>query len=337
MIATRMIQAAVAGAFLTSCAVSAAPDDGAEFAVPHQRIDIGGRKLNMYCSGEGAPVVVFVSPLGVAGWNWFKVFPEVSRHSRACVYDRAGFGFSDPSPRPGDSANAVDDLHALLSAAAIPGPYLLVGSSYGAMHAQLYAYRYPSEIAGIVLVDGQHEDEIQLLDVVTGGMFAKGIPIGLARDRACAEGAAAGKVSEECRHDVEPGAGDRLAAAVEKQRNTPAYWRTKESESTGINGASIQELHEARQNFADLPVLILARSVSPFLIPGQPQSPRNRAGEDVHRASLELVLAYSPKGEMRVVPDASHLIQIDQPKAVSDAIIEVLAKVSGAAGKGQPR
>jgi pimeloyl-ACP methyl ester carboxylesterase len=316
---------ALAGALLTSAAAPAAPDAGAEFAAPHQLIDVGGRKLNLYCAGAGAPTVVFESPAGTAGWNWFKVFPEVARRSRACIYDRAGYGFSDASPRPSDSANAVEDLHALLKAAAIPGPYLLVGSSYGAMHVQLYAYRYPSEIAGLVLVDGQDEDEFSLLDIITGGVFTKGAPGGLAHDRHCAETAGSGQAADDCRWEDARGAGDRLAAAIEQERRSPAYWRAKESESANccIGGSTVQ-LRDARRKFGDFPVLILARSLSPYAIPGEPPSPRNRAGEDVHRASLELVLSYAPKGEMRVVPNASHLIQIEQPKAVSDAVIETL-------------
>ncbi|MEI9982924.1 MAG: alpha/beta hydrolase [Aliidongia sp.] len=327
--------AAGAWLLLTPPAVGATADDGAEFSVPHQRIDVGGRKLNLYCSGAGAPVVVFESPAGSAGWNWFKVLPEVARHSRACVYDRAGFGFSDTSPRPSDSANAVDDLHALLTAAAIPGPYLLVGSSYGAMHVQLYAYRYPAEIAGLVLVDGQNEDEFQLLDIITNGAFAKARPGGLAHDRDCAESAEAGKVSDSCRWEDDRGAGKSLAAAIEQERGSPAYWRANESEFASCCGfASSQQLHEARRDIGDFPVTILARSISPYAVPDQPPSPRNRAGEDVHKASLEAVLAYAPKGELRVVPNASHLIQIEQPEAVSDTIIELLGRIREA-GKEQ--
>jgi pimeloyl-ACP methyl ester carboxylesterase len=337
MIGSRVLLAALAGALLTSPAVAETADDGAEFSVPHQRIDIGGRKLNLYCDGEGAPVVVFDSPAGAAGWNWFKVFPAVARHARACIYDRAGLGFSDASRRPSDSANAVEDLHALLRAAAIPGPYLLVGSSYGAMHVQLYAYRYPSEIAGLVLVDGQNEDEFQLLDIVANGVFAKARPATLAHDRDCARSAAVGTVPDSCRWEDGRGAGDRLAAAIEQERASPAYWRAIESEYVSCcGGASTLQLHKARRSFGDFPMTILARSVSPYAIPDQPPSPRNRAAEDGHKATLEAILAYAPKGDMRVVPNAAHLIQIEQPEAVSDTVIEILGKVR-AAGEAQRR
>src|SRR6201996_7365916 len=72
---------------------------GAEFAVPHRLVDIGGRKLNLFCSGTGSPTVVFESPSGGAGWEWWAVQPKIAAKTRARIYDRAGYGFNDPSPR----------------------------------------------------------------------------------------------------------------------------------------------------------------------------------------------------------------------------------------------
>src|SRR5471032_840896 len=99
-------------------ASAASPTDNA-FAKPHTRVDIGGRKLNLYCSGSGATTVIFDGPAGDGGWGWFKVQPEVAKHTRACIYDLAGFGFSDPAARPNTSENAVEDLHKALSKAGV--------------------------------------------------------------------------------------------------------------------------------------------------------------------------------------------------------------------------
>jgi hypothetical protein len=86
-------------------------------------VDIGGRKLNLHCSGSGTITVVFDSPSTGAGWSWAGVQPEIAKRMRACVYDRAGQGFSDPSPREGISGHAVENLHALLGKAGIAPPY----------------------------------------------------------------------------------------------------------------------------------------------------------------------------------------------------------------------
>jgi len=82
-----------------------------------------GRQLNLYCTGRGAPTVVFDSGLGDGTKAWGLVQSVIAAHTRACSYDRAGLGFSDPSARPGTNANSVDGLHRLLHAAGIKPPY----------------------------------------------------------------------------------------------------------------------------------------------------------------------------------------------------------------------
>jgi pimeloyl-ACP methyl ester carboxylesterase len=117
-------------------------------------VDIGGRSLFLDCRGEGGPAVVFVSGLGDTGYaTWERVAPAVVTSGTACVYDRAGVGASDPASEAPTYAGAVADLHAVLETARIDGPYLLVGHSLGGLLARLYAERYPSEVAGLVLLD----------------------------------------------------------------------------------------------------------------------------------------------------------------------------------------
>ena len=310
-----------------SGAASAASFDPSDYAQPHQRIDIGGRKLNLFCAGEGKPTVVFEAPLGSAGWTWFKVHGKVAEHTRACVYDRAGYGFSDPSGRAGDLVNIVDDLRALEKAGGLPSPYLLVANSYGAMAAQFYAYRFPSEVAGLVLVDGQSEDEHQLLDGVTGGMFSKMMAPTVARDEACAKQAEAGQVGDQCQGEGPVYKEPKLADALKKELSSPVYWRARGSEFSSYLDASSRELREARKSFGNMPLLVLTRTISPFLVPGQPQSDMNKAAEAAHRKSLDAIVALAPKGEIREVPDAAHFIQLDQPDAVSDAVIGMVKKL----------
>src|SRR5262249_45189892 len=79
--------------------------------------------------------------------------------TRTCSYDRAGYGWSDPSPTPPTSKQIVRDLHTLLASAGIPGPYVLVGSSFGGYAVRLYAAEFSTDIAGMVLVDVSHEDQ----------------------------------------------------------------------------------------------------------------------------------------------------------------------------------
>ncbi len=92
--------------------------------------------------------------------HWVRVQQEVARDTRACAYDRAGLGWSEPGPEPRDAKQISSELHTLLGAAAgTEGPYVLVGHSYGGLYGRLYADRYPEEVAGVVLVDSSHPEQ----------------------------------------------------------------------------------------------------------------------------------------------------------------------------------
>ena len=121
-------------------------------------VDIGGLTLNIFCSGAGAPAVIFESSAPRPGYSWVVVQREVARLTRACWYDRAGFGWSELGPYPRTSAAAARDLHALLRAAAISPPYILVAETLAAYDARVYTNSYPADVAGMVLVDGAHPD-----------------------------------------------------------------------------------------------------------------------------------------------------------------------------------
>lgn len=122
-------------------------------------VDIGGRNLNLYCSGEGSPTVIFESGAGASGYTWLNIQSQVAKITRACWYDRAGHGWSDPGPQPRTSTAIAADLHALLTAAHVQPPYLLVGASFGGFPVRVFAGKYPNEVAGVVLVDATHEDQ----------------------------------------------------------------------------------------------------------------------------------------------------------------------------------
>lgn len=128
-----------------------------------QMVDVGGYQMHIVCAGEGSPTVILDGGNGADSLTWALVQPDVAAATRVCAYDRAGLGWSDRSPRPRTVGVAVDELHTLLTNAGIEGPYVLVGHSYGGMIARLYAHTYPDEVAGMVLVDGAHEEQFARL------------------------------------------------------------------------------------------------------------------------------------------------------------------------------
>jgi pimeloyl-ACP methyl ester carboxylesterase len=111
------------------------------------------RRLNMFCLGNGTPLIVFVSGAWDNTMAWRRVQGATSGLSRACSYDRAGLGFSDPSTRPSTALSAADDLKKLLDAASVETPVVLVGHSAGGLYAMLFTALYPERVAGLVLVD----------------------------------------------------------------------------------------------------------------------------------------------------------------------------------------
>lgn len=122
-------------------------------------IDIGGRTINLFCSGEGSPTVVFESGGNSPGYEWSSIQSEVAGFTRACWYDRAGVGWSDPPLSPRTSGSVANDLHQALSHAGVLPPYVMVGASIGGDYVRIYTARYPQEVAGLVLVDSSHPDQ----------------------------------------------------------------------------------------------------------------------------------------------------------------------------------
>jgi pimeloyl-ACP methyl ester carboxylesterase len=121
-------------------------------------VDIGGRTLNIFCSGDGSPAVIFDSGGHTAGYSWIAIQPEVAKFTRACWYDRAGYGWSDSEGSPRTFRAIANDLHALLHAADIATPYVLVGATAGTFHVRVYNKLYPNEVAGAVLIHASDPD-----------------------------------------------------------------------------------------------------------------------------------------------------------------------------------
>lgn len=131
--------------------------------------DVGdGRMMYLRCSGSGGPTVILESGANDDHTVWESTVPGVRLEIRVCAYDRAGIGQSDPPPEPWPRTfqNSVADLHALLAAAGVGDPYVLVGHAIGGMIAQLYAATYPGEVVGLVLVDGTPPGNIAATNVI---------------------------------------------------------------------------------------------------------------------------------------------------------------------------
>ena len=120
---------------------------------------VNGAQMHMDCTGVGSPTIVLDTGFGDNALTWEKVQPELSKTTRVCSYDRAGSGSSEPQPEARDAEHIVGQLHELLSQAHVSGPIVLMGHSIAGMYVRAYEAHYPTDVVGIVFVDGSSPEQ----------------------------------------------------------------------------------------------------------------------------------------------------------------------------------
>lgn len=141
---------AALGTVIFSCADAIAFQDQAP---PGSIYVVDGHRMRIYCEGRGAPTIILDAGLGNDGLIWSGVQPLLAKTTRACSFDRAGYGWSDPVNTSRDADHASLELHGLLMAAGIRDPIILAGHSIAGLYARDYAARYPEDVAGIIFID----------------------------------------------------------------------------------------------------------------------------------------------------------------------------------------
>lgn len=307
-----------------------------ELLQPHL-VDIGGRRLNLVCVGEGSPVIVFDLPIGGNLLQWRKVMRPVARLSRACFFDRAGYDFSDPSPRPLTLANAADDLHRTLQAAGIQKPVVLVGHSMGGYYATMFADLFPDEVAGLVLIDPAYAGAG--LPAASSEEAQKDEDASLAEMKRCADLARAGGLSaadpKGCfalPPSLEPDEAAFLAWSWTRPYRYEALaseFRAAFSLEHGKDENSLEETRAARP-WGDKPVIVMTSGRN-F------ERADRRAERDAEwKAGHDRLAARSTRGVSVMLPDSGHYIQLDQPDAVVSAI-EAVVRQTRAEGRNRGR
>lgn len=288
-------------------------------------VDIGGRTLNVYCSGEGSPAVVFESAGHTAGYSWIAIQPEVAKFTRACWYDRAGYGWSDPGPSPRTFGVIASDLHVLLHAAAVSPPYVFAAATAGAFHVRVYKKLYPDEVAGAVLIQASDPDAFAHEPAYMKGPWASVPPI--VKRIGCAAVAPAMLRLGLLRLIGNPGAGRPfgLAALNRDQQqeltflsNNPGTVKT-EGEGCVLDESLAQV--RASGNFGDRPLVVLAGS-QPFRAPAPRYARATETLNDYWFHQLQPRLAaLSTRGRLILEEKAG------RPDSIIRAVREVVAEV----------
>ena len=293
---------------------------------PGNFIDVGGHRLHLYTMGAGSPTVVFEA--GGASWSldWYPVQTEVAKFATACSYDRAGFGWSDSGPKPRTSEQIVKELHTLLTKAAAPKPYVLVGASFGGHTARLFANHYPDEVAGVVLLDARHEAINSRMPPAWRGQEQAGKGLYQVLLLATRLGVlnllgklmgekAAPPIVQKLKPEIRP-----LYLAVGFQ---PRYFEAKLDE-LAASEASDKQL-SSTGSLGNIPLVVIRHGL-PDLFARMPVEQARQAEQVWQDLQLELV-KLSANARICVAERSGHGIQIDQPDLVVDTIRQVVGAV----------
>jgi pimeloyl-ACP methyl ester carboxylesterase len=302
------------------------------YGTPHLVSLPDGRRMNLVCMGQGSPVVILESGLGSHISIWGLVQYRIAQTTKTCAYERAGMGVSDEAHGPRDAAAVDADLDALLHAAGLKGPYVLVGHSLGGYFARLFADLHPKQMAGMVLVDPSIDHQKQLIATIVPPPK----PEQANPPNPCGVAAEAGQLKpgteiyKACVQEPVPGLPPALQAAMIAQATSPAMYRTVASEVAAMDQDSAETVAR-RKTFGDMPLVVLTAGQSakdPSLSDAQ-----NQAWQKLWTQGHDDMAALSTRGQNRVVQGSGHFIQFEQPQAVIDAVDEVVAEARRKAGR----
>jgi pimeloyl-ACP methyl ester carboxylesterase len=288
-------------------------------------IDVGGgRKVYMSQMGTGGPTVVFESGIAATSQNWLTMQESVAEFAHTVTYDRRGLGWSSPNDSVRTPSNIARELHDLLRRAEVPGPYVLVGHSFGGLVVRRYAAEYPEDVVGVVLVDAMRTDEWPPVNETQRAMLDRGVKLtgfavpiarfGLARLATTSLLCRSGKMSRMFSNAAGNGGRhvlDRITCEVSKMPrevwpivaahwSAPSFYRGLAAHVSAVP-ATVEEMHDA-DPIVGVPVVLLtpgtAEPVSSEGLhrigPGTRQVIAEKSGHWVHLDEPELVL-----GEIR--------------------------------------
>jgi pimeloyl-ACP methyl ester carboxylesterase len=276
---------------------------------PGELVDVGGYRLHINCTGSGSPTVVIEAGWGDWSTAWGLVQPEVAKATRVCTYDRAGTGWSDAGPLPRDATQFAKELHTLLQNAHIPGPYVLAGHSLGGLPVRVFTGLYPSEVAGVVLIDSMTPEQFTQLPAEqqsqpTSQSGPLSLPAMLARLGVV-------RVLAKPLGLVPSKAPDAEAAysRVVRTQNVQAY--ISEGEGMPASGAEAG----AVKTFGDLPLIVLTAKLNSM----------------AHWQERQTELLQLSSNSVQMFADSDHNIHFEAPDVAVAAITQMVAQLQGTA------
>ena len=303
---------------------------------PGRLVDIGTHRLHLHCAGDGAPTVVFDAALGASSLSWSLVQPSIARVTRACAYDRAGFGWSEGGLMPRTAGRIADELHQLLEIAAVPGPYILVGHSYGGLVMRVFAARHAAAVAGLVLIEPAIPEEWVTPSPEQHALIRRGVRLcrygagaarsGVARAvsllvnlgalpaaRALVAFASRGALGREEEGILAPmwKLPPEARRVLGRMWTRPQFFEALGSQIEHVSQSAAEMLRDTHENLVDMPLIVMSSSAA-----------------HERRIAADLALAkQSRRGRHIVAPESGHWVPLDAPQAVIDAIVDIVDQV----------
>jgi pimeloyl-ACP methyl ester carboxylesterase len=296
----------------------------AKHPVPGQFYKVDGRRMHIYCTGTGSPTIILDAGLGNDWTIWGKVQPELSKTTRVCSYDRAGFGWSQARKGTQDANHIADQLHSLLQQAGITGPIVLMGHSISGMYIRAYASRHPENVAGLVFVDGStplqedhfpadlraYGDKSEKIAFLAGRVL---IPLGVLRDM------------QQCskRQPGFPPTAGKMLAEDNCNISIPAV----QGEMDNFQKSGEETVHTGP--YGDLPILIFSQD------PNKPaeQLPAHLANEmsTTWNGMQENLKQLSTRSHRIIAKGSTHYVQVDRADLVNREVPVFILQIRGTA------
>lgn len=285
---------------------------------PGKLIDLGGRRLHLNCVGKGSPTAFIENGGGSFSIEWTLVQQLVTKDTRICAYDRGGYAWSDHGPMDEGIEQVMDDLHRLLRKAGIPTPVIMVCQSLGCLYTRAYQRRYPEQIAGLVFLDGSHDESITLV------LAGERKPIGLITREQLPQayedyrstlptlkaGAADAPPFNRLPPDLQNArhwAFEKMVAEIGWLPNTLPLAESWREECSALHQQRLTEPYP----LGNLPLIVLERTKD--------------TSETWHTQQLQLS-QLSSAGKLIEAENSGHMIHIERPDLVAAAINQLLSQ-----------
>ena len=294
----------------------------AHHSVPGNFYDVDGYKMHLLCTGEGSPTLVLDAGLGNDSLIWANVQPELSKVTRVCSYDRAGFGWSEPRPDPRDAGRIAHELHRLLNEAGVTGSVVLMGHSISGLYIRAYAASYPRSVSGLVFVDSStplQEDrfpaevaqvfknesmEFQKLE----WLYILGIP----------------RVMGQCR--PEEGFKESVRKMIAEDQCRPSLFAAIAQEDKSFRQSGNETIHTGP--FGDLPILIFSEDPEhspPSDIPPQAAQSVSKVWNEMQEELKDL----STRSRRIIAKGSGHYVQIDRAELLIEKVTNLIKDIRG--------